>query len=113
MPSEEIDPENVMRASRISFFKTSKAGRLTANNFFKRQNTDDSRSNSSTSELISNTNQAYAGGSMSILRNKVIKLNSSGLGPKKLSNDIQSLMSDYYQDAETYKEVRQHTHNNL
>lgn len=111
MPSEEIDPENVIGASRISFFKTSKAGRLTANNFFMRQNTDDSRSNSSTSELISNNNQAYAGGSMSILRNKVKKLNSSGLGPKKLSNDIQSLMSDYYQDAETFKEVRQQTPN--
>ena len=70
-----MDPENVMRASRISFFKTSQAGRLTTNNFFKRQNTDESRSNSSTSELILNTNHAYAGGSMSILRNKVIKLN--------------------------------------
>jgi len=43
---------------------------------------------------------------MSILRNKVLK---PGLGPKKLSYDIQSLMSDYYQEADPYSEVRKQT----
>jgi len=66
--NEEMDPDKLMRASGLSFFRSSKAGRLTANNFFKNSpGRYDSDSNSSASSMISNTRGVLAG-SLSILR---------------------------------------------
>jgi len=60
-----FETESDMFASRTSFFKSD--SRFTQSNFF-----DDG--SSSASDMMSNTNQAYVGGSMSILRNKVSKI---------------------------------------
>jgi hypothetical protein len=83
-----------MRASGLSFFRSSKAGRMTANNFFKNSpSVYGSDNGSSASSLISNTREVLAG-SLSILRSKQVK--HVGYGAMTLSSDITSLINDFH-----------------
>jgi hypothetical protein len=88
-----MDPDSLMRSSGLSFFRSSKAGRMTANNFFKNSPNHFDSDNSSVSSLISNTREVLAG-SLSILRKKQVK--HSGYGPVTLSNDIGSLIKEFH-----------------
>ena len=78
--------------------------RLTSNNFLRLSSSRDG-SVDSVSDLISNTNSVVAGGSFSILRLKQIKLGNNSIANKPLSNDIESLIKEFHNDADTFKEV--------
>ena len=77
------------------------SGRLTSNNFFR--HLDSEQSDDSVSDLISNTNQVVAGGSLSILRQKTAKV--SAVTMKPLSNDITSLIKEFHAETDAFKEV--------
>lgn len=69
--NEEVCPDKLMRESSISFFQTSQAACMTANNFFRASSRhyDSDGGGSSASDLISNTRDVLAG-SLAILRKK-------------------------------------------
>jgi len=101
-PSEEVDADKIMRSSGLSFFRSTQAGRMTTNNFFRRSSPANEDDGSSASDLISNSTNVMVG-NLSMLRNKTKK--HSNYGPVKLSNDIGSLVKDFHQEASSVKKV--------
>lgn len=105
---EETDPDRIMRSSNISFFQSTKAGRMTANNFFRGYSPSkfdsDNGSDCASSDLIANTREVLAG-SLAILRKKQSASNFGGgaYGSVALSNDIASLINDFHQDADKFQ----------